>query len=100
MAGLPAVPLPRDEVVVAGERVLVRSLSRSEVVRVAEFKDNPDGAEDFILACGVGVSVDEAHAWRDTVDADVAGLVIDRICELSGLTEGAQKSSGESDSAG
>lgn len=89
---LPSVPLPRDEVVVGGEKVLVRGLSRSEVLRIAAFQGDPDKAENFIVSCGVGVSLEEAQAWRDSIPPETASPLVDRICELSGLVEGAQKS--------
>lgn len=89
---LPNVPLPTDTVDVAGTPVEVRGMSRSEVAKLASFGGDPDGAENFVLACGAGLSVEDAQAWRDSVPADVAGVVLDRIAELSGLVEGAQKS--------
>jgi hypothetical protein len=91
---LPDVPLPRDTVQVDGVPVAVRGLSRSEVARLSSFAGDFDGAENWVLACGAEVSEDEAKAWRAAVPPDAAGLVIDRICELSGITEGAQKSNG------
>lgn len=92
MGALPAVPLPRDTVDVEGVPVQVRGLSRHEVTKLAAFGVDVDGAENWALACGTDISVDEATAWRAAVPADVAGAVVDRICELSGLAEGAQKS--------
>lgn len=89
---LPAVPLPRDKVDVGGEQVEVRALSRSEVSRLARFAGDNDAAETFVLACGTDLTEEEAQTWRDSVHTDTAGPVIDRICELSGLGEGAQKS--------
>ena len=87
---LPTAPIPRDEVKIGNEAVLIRGLSRSEVVRIAKME--PDEAENFVLCCGVGISIEEAAAWRADVPADFASPLIDRICELSGLAEGAQKS--------
>lgn len=92
---LPPVPLPTDTVSVAGTDIVVRGLSRAEATRIAKFNGDVDAAESFVLARGVGISEDDAKAWRDATPPDVAGLVVDRIIELSGLTdhpEGATKS--------
>lgn len=89
---LPSAPLPTDVVVVAGAEVKVRGLSRAEAIRLRDIGGDMDLAENHILACGAGVSEEEAADWRDAVLPEVAGAVIDRICELSGLVEGAQKS--------
>lgn len=88
--GLPVVPLRTDIVRVAGAEIKVRSLSRIESLRLpgAEL----EWAENFILACGADVTEEEAAEWRGSVGPDVAAPVIDRICELSNLVEGAQKS--------
>lgn len=89
---LPSVPLPTDTVEVAGIEVKVRGLSRAEALRIRDFAGDMDQAENHILACGAGVTELEAAEWRNSVAPDVAGAVVDRICELSGLVEGAQKS--------
>jgi hypothetical protein len=89
---LPTQPIPRDEVKIGNEAVLVRGLSRSEVTQLSKYAGDVDGAENFVVSCGVGISLEEAAQWRDEVDAEFAAPLIDRICELSGLAEGAQKS--------
>lgn len=87
---LPDVPLPRDVVVVEDSKVEVRSLSRAEVTKMSGL--DYDAAENWIVSCGAEVDAEEAARWRQSVGPDVAGIVIDRICELSGLVEGARKS--------
>lgn len=89
---LPVVALPTDVVAVAGAEVKVRGLSRAEALKIQTFTGDLDGAENHILACGTGVTEDEAAEWRANTPPDVAGAIVDRIIELSGLTEGAQKS--------
>jgi hypothetical protein len=49
------------------------------------FKDDPDAAETYILACGCDVSEDEALAWRNSTSAEDAGKVVDAIIYASGL---------------
>lgn len=90
--GLPSIPLPKDIVEVGGDKVEVRGLSRAEVIKLQTFNGDMDAVENFVLSCGTGVSEDEAKEWRGAVPADEAGNLIDRIVELSGLTEGASKS--------
>lgn len=89
---LPDRSLKTDIVVVGDDKVQIRSLSRSEAIRIQGFAGDLDAAENFILACGADVTEDEARAWRANVSAEDGGVVIDAICELSGLVEGAQKS--------
>lgn len=86
---LPIKPLPRDTVTIEGTAVEVRGLSRSEALRLhIEYGEaRADEAEDFILSCGAGVTMQEAHDWRNATDADTAGLLVDRIVGLSGMTE-------------
>lgn len=86
------MPLPRDVVLVEDTKVEVRSLSRAEVTKIQALGGDYDAAENWILSCGAEVDEEEATRWRQNVGADVAGIVIDRICELSGLVEGARKS--------
>lgn len=88
MTTLPVVPLPTRTVEVGGVDVTFRALSRSEALKVTtEFRDDPDGAEIYILALGVGVTEAEAKAWREVTDVEEAGKVIDGIVYLSGLAD-------------
>lgn len=91
---LPAVPLPRKTVDVAGSSVEIRSLSRTEALHVtSDFKGaagsgaDADAAEIFVLSRGVGVTEEEAKRWRDETDPIEAGKVIDGILILSGIAE-------------
>lgn len=90
--GLPVLPLPTSVVVVGGVEVPIRSLSRAEALRLRTFDGDVEQVENWILACGAGVSEEEAALWRNATDAEAAGVVVDAICELSGLVDGAQKS--------
>lgn len=93
---LPRPPLATDVVVVGDEKVEVRSLSRSEATRLRSLGDDYEAAESWIVACGTGVTPEEAAAWRDEIDPASAGVVVDRIMQLSGLAEEASKSDGQS----
>ncbi len=85
---LPPAPLPRETVQVAGVDVTFRSLSRSEALHVTTaFRDDPDGAEIYILARGCDIGEDEARAWREVSDPTEAGKVIDGIVFLSKLAK-------------
>jgi hypothetical protein len=85
---LPSIPLPTKTVDIGDISIHIRSLSRTEALKVTtEFKDNVDGAEIFILACGVGVSEEDAKQWRAETDPMSAGKVIDGILVLTGLAD-------------
>ncbi len=83
---LPINPLPTSSVEVGGTAVAIRSLSRSEALRMNAFLGREDEAEVFLLVCGTGCTDDEAKAFRDGNDTDTAGLLIDAIIVLSGLS--------------
>lgn len=85
-------PLETSFVMLDDDKVEIRRLSRAETIRLSAFSGNVDAAENFVLACGAGVTEDEARAWREKVSPEDAAVVVDAICELSGLVEGAQKS--------
>lgn len=89
MSALPTIALPTNSVEVGGQPVKFRSLSRKEAMHLTQdFRDNPDAAEVFILAAGVGVTEAEAEEWRNSTDPIEAGKVIDGILILSGLADG------------
>lgn len=83
---LPIKPLARSSVEVAGATVEYRSLSRAEALRMSEFRGREDEAEVFLLTSGTGCTEDEARAFRDGNDTETAGLLIDAIITLSGLS--------------
>lgn len=87
MTQLPRPTLPTGTIVLAGTSVDYRSLSRHQAITLNTFKGDPDGAEDYIVACGLGVSIQEAHDWRDNVSLETAGPLIDAILDISGLTD-------------
>jgi hypothetical protein len=91
--------LPTDTVDLNGSGVVtVRGLSRAEVTHLGKLAGDVDGADVYVLARGLvdpELSEDEVRQWRDNAPAAEVALVSDRIVELSGLGEGAQKSGGE-----
>jgi hypothetical protein len=62
-------------------------MSRAQVLKMQTFKGQEDEAEVWILTCGADVTEDEARAWRESVDVETAGLLIDGIIMLSGLAK-------------
>lgn len=83
---LPVKAPATDTVDLDGEKVEVRGLTRAEVIRLGSaYTNDADAAEVYLVACGTGVTEAEATEWRDATDAMSAGLVIDRIGELTGL---------------
>lgn len=87
MALLPIAPLPTGEVIIAGQVVTYRSLSRAEALQLNGFRGREDEAEIFILMHGTGCIEAEAIAFREGSDTDTAGLLIDGILILSGLAK-------------
>lgn len=69
--------------------IQIRGLSRGEALRIPQFED-PAEAEVFVLVAATATAEDEVREWYRTTPTAVAGEVIDRILELSGLVDGAQ----------
>jgi len=88
---LPKIALPSSSIELGGERVEFHSLSRSQALKLHDYKGREDEAEDFMLACALDIEAEEAHAWRDSTDTETAGKLIDAIIELSGLTDPKEK---------
>jgi hypothetical protein len=84
---LPATTLPTSSVTIGGDEVTFRSLSRHEAMQMAAYKGREDEAEDFILSCATGCTVEEAAAWRASTDLSTAGILIDAVLLFSGLAE-------------
>lgn len=84
---LPRPTLPVGSIDLAGTVVEYRSLSRSQAIQLETFRADPDGAEDWIISCGLGITQAEAHDWRDAVQLELVGPLIDAILEISGLTD-------------
>jgi len=92
---LPQVALPEGELTEGPlSGVKYHSLSRSQAMKVHTFAGREDEAEDFIVACGTDQTVEEAHAWRDSVSLEVAGQLVDAIIVISGLTPDEDKPAG------
>jgi len=98
VADLTNVELEEDDVELPGGRLVrVRELSRAEVLRIR--KENGEDSLKIERATLVAAMVnprmtaDEAAAWqrKSGVNKDI-GLVQQRIQELSGMAEGADKS--------
>jgi hypothetical protein len=83
---LPTRPLPTDTVEIAGETVTFRSLSRDEVFKLANFSDDPAGAEVFMLSRACSIPETEVQAWRETTDAVTVAKLLAAIAALSGVT--------------
>lgn len=90
---LPRKALPTGTVTIEGQVIEVRGLSRAEALHFTtgftegELEDRVTRAEVFLLVKGVGVSEEEALAWRNETDADTSGPLIDKVIELSGLSK-------------
>ena len=82
---LPIVPLTQGSVVIGGETVEYRALSRAEAMTLNGYRGREDEAEVFILMAGTGCSQDEAKAFREGNDVETAGALIDGILILSKL---------------
>jgi hypothetical protein len=78
-----------------GSTVAIRALTRDEVLEAQEFESLGD-RDNFILATGMTdpkLTVEEVAAWAAGADAGDLVAVSDTIAELSGLKQGAGKSS-------
>lgn len=85
---LPVKPLATDTLALEGTDVDFRSLSRAEVVKLADMEEDTDAAEVFILSRSTGCTEAEAVTWRETTDAATVGTLLNAIAVLSGLRRG------------
>ena len=92
---LPDVPLPTGSVTIGGTDVPIRSLARSEVLRIRSFVGAEDDAEPFIVACGTGCTPEEATAWLGAVELDVGGVLVEAILALTGLLDPQEGATGD-----
>lgn len=83
---LPVIPLESDTITLGGTVIECRSLSREQVTRLASFGSDTDAAESYMIACGTGVTVDEAAEWRKQVSAPTVATLLAAISRVSGLS--------------
>ncbi len=84
---LPVIPLPSDTVEVNGTEVRFRSLSRSEALKLQDYRGREDEAELLILQWATGATEEEAKAFQEgTANAEV-GKLTDAILIFSGLAD-------------
>ena len=82
-----------------GSTVAIRSLTRDEVLEAQEM-GGLAGRDNFIVAAGMTdpkLSVEDVAAWAAEGSAGDLTAVTDAIAELSGLKQGAGKSSPAAD---
>lgn len=86
---LPVKAMPTATVDIDGTAIEVRGLSRAEALKLntSYSEATADEAEVFVLSHGASVDEDEAREWLQTTDTTTAGLLIDKIIELSGIID-------------
>jgi hypothetical protein len=97
---LPKVPLHSEMVDVAGTKIEVRSLSRAEQLKLAQYQDDIDGAETAMIAMTTGFPEDEVRVWRQETPGSVVDELVNEIVRISGMLNGATKSGAASVPAG
>lgn len=85
---LPIVPLATGSVEIGGQVIEYHALSRARALQLNAYRGREDEAELAILMGGTGCTEDEARAFREGNDTATAGLLIDAILIISGLTDG------------
>jgi hypothetical protein len=79
-----------------GSTVSIRALTRDEVLEAGEGDKSNAERDNYIIAMGMTdpkLTVDEVAAWATEADAGDLVSVTEAIAELSGLKQGAGKSS-------
>lgn len=66
-----------------------RALTAREVNRLRAMKD-PDESNIFAIAWSCGMLREDAEAWYDSVPAGDVTRLVQKIFDVSGLTEGAR----------
>ena len=84
---LPIPLLPAGTIDLAGSSVDYHSLSRAQALALNDYEGHEADAEDWILACGLDISVEDARAWREAVTLEIGGVLVDAIVDISGLSK-------------
>ena len=87
MSKLPPSPLATGTHTVNGVEVAIRSLSRTEAIRMQSFEGHEEDAEVHVVASGTDTTEDEAREWLASVDLETGGELIEAILRLSGLLD-------------
>lgn len=82
---LPIRPLATATFDLDGQSIEYRSLSRTEVVKLADLNEDTSAAEAFMVSNSAGVTVEEATTWLNSVDAKTADGFLTAVSVLSGL---------------
>lgn len=85
---LPAAPLARGTVEVAGEMVEVRSLTRGEALEIRALAGEPDAdrrGEVLMIAWGTDTSPEEAEGWWRASDPVAVQKLVRGIAVVSRL---------------
>lgn len=88
--------LPEAEVVIPGVgEVMVRGLTRHEVLALAALKDDQCALEQRIVHLGLvdpALSEDDVAAWFLSAPAGYTDLIVDEVSRLSAMSKEAPKS--------
>ena len=92
---LPDISVSRDTILVEGNKVPVRGLTRGENAQVSRLIDAKklEEAEILILAKGTDTPEDEARNWYAETNSGVVDSVLRAIQALTGLSSEDSKSS-------
>jgi len=80
----------------SGEVVRIRGLSAYEVMLSKKKSGDDLAINAFMLSCALGITESEAEHWMKTHVAGDFVALVDRIQEISGLSEGAVKAASKS----
>lgn len=92
---LSAGVLPEDDVQLARGKIRVRGLSRGEVLSLQKMSNDATTLEQRILAAGMvkpKMTAKGVANWQKTAVSGELDAAVDKVNELSGLVQGAQKS--------
>lgn len=82
---LPVIPIPRSTISLAGVDIDYRALSRTEATSLPTYKDKQTEAEHYVIACSLGMNIEEVAEWCAQSDSKEVGRLVDAILTLSGL---------------
>jgi hypothetical protein len=85
--------MPEADVPQSGGAVRVRGLSRREILKAKDIDDRT-AWEAFVIATGMlapKMTVAQVEAWQGTALALTIEPIMDKIVELSGMDEGAER---------
>jgi hypothetical protein len=91
---LPECPPGTDTVTIRGRVLLVRGLTRFDVMRGRQYQGDDALLDAWMIACGLDIPMAVAVEWSKRSSAVEADKLVSKVIELTGADEGNESPEG------